>query len=195
MTTDILAVMTVITLLEGMAYAPWVKVILLFGMVPVELAYCWRAVARYVMHPDSRALASMLLMGFTQIDRRLKHASRYASTPSGGLSMSPRRCGRRCSAAGRSLRAKPQFLGPGSPPTVSHPGARGEHTMTTRRYRCRFCSRLMKRSILTGAKRGGGAMWSFPVWSYCSLPLSYGKTRGGSSPTRFRESSRRRYRP
>jgi hypothetical protein len=100
MITDIPAVMTVITLLEGMAYAPWVKVILLFGMVPVALAYCWRAVARYVMHPDSRALASMLLMGFTQIDRRLKHGLPLCSgdgapAPAMGSVHPPGGCGSR----------------------------------------------------------------------------------------------------
>lgn len=71
-------VSTVITLLEGMVYAPWVRAILLLGVVPGVLARCWLVVARHVTQPESRALANMLLMRYAQIGRRLKHTSRYA---------------------------------------------------------------------------------------------------------------------
>jgi hypothetical protein len=75
---DITIVQTALTLVEGLAYEPWIKTVVLFSVVSVVLACCWRAVARYVMHADSKALAGLLLARLTRVGRQLQHASRYA---------------------------------------------------------------------------------------------------------------------
>jgi hypothetical protein len=72
--SDITTVQTVLMLVEGLAYAPWVKAVILFGVVPVVLARCWCAVARYVMHPDSKGLGGVLLMPCTHDAHRLAAA-------------------------------------------------------------------------------------------------------------------------
>jgi hypothetical protein len=72
--SDTATVQTVLTLVEGLAYAPWVKTVLLFGAAPVVLARCWCEVARYAMHSDSKALAGVLLMSCTYGARRLAAA-------------------------------------------------------------------------------------------------------------------------
>jgi hypothetical protein len=75
---EITMVRTVLTLVEGLAYEPWIKAVLLLGIAPLVVATCWYRAARRLMHPDSKALARGLLMGITRVNRRLEHASRYA---------------------------------------------------------------------------------------------------------------------
>ena len=65
--SDIGIVQTALTLVEGLAYEPWIKTVLLFGVVPVVLARSWCAVARYVMHANSKALAGLLLTRLTRV--------------------------------------------------------------------------------------------------------------------------------
>jgi hypothetical protein len=74
---EITMVQTVLTLVEGLVYAPWVNAALLFGVVPVVLARCWRV--REYWSKNNNPLSMIVFVGFLSVAFELPLWSR--STP------------------------------------------------------------------------------------------------------------------